>query len=52
MLSLHVLIYNEAMVESKYNYYIQNGNDTICLNGISKAVFSVNKSSFDFIKVL
>ena len=29
------------MIESKYNYYTQDGDKMICLNGISKMVFSV-----------
>lgn len=38
------------MVESKYNYYTQDGDNMICLNGISKMVFSVPMETFNFIK--
>ena len=38
------------MIESKYNYYTQDGDKMICLNGISKMVFSVPIDTFNFIK--
>lgn len=38
------------MIESKYNYYTQDGDNVICLNGISKMVFSVRNDTFKFIK--
>lgn len=41
------------MIESKYNYYVINDDERIiCLNGISKKVFAVEKKSFTFLKQL
>lgn len=42
------------MVESKYNYYITDDDDkcVICLNGISRKIFSVEIKTFTFLKQL
>lgn len=42
------------MVESKYNYYVANEEDksVICLNGISRKIFSVEIKTFTFLKQL
>lgn len=46
---IHLPLKN-IMIESKYNYYTQDGDNVICLNGISKMVFSVRNDTFKFIK--
>ena len=38
------------MKESRYNYYVNRGDKTICLNGISGKVFSMNKDEYSFLK--
>lgn len=42
------------MVESKYNYYVANDDEEciICLNGISRKIFSVEIKTFTFLKQL
>ncbi len=37
------------MVGSKYNYFVPNGSEIICLNGISHKIFSVSKDSYDYL---
>ncbi len=40
------------MVGSKYNYFVPDGSEVICLNGISHKVFSVSKGSYEYITQL
>jgi uncharacterized protein len=35
---------------SKYNFFIQNNNQIICFNGISRFIFSLNKEEYEFLK--
>lgn len=38
------------MVESNYNYFTLQGENVLCMNGITGAVFSLKKEEFDFMK--
>lgn len=40
------------MVESNYNYFTLQGENVLCMNGITGAVFSLKKEEFDFMKEL
>lgn len=40
------------MKESNYNYYTVEGDKHLCLNGITGAIFALDKASFHFMKQL